>query len=216
MFYFIPKWLIKVYTPTWLSFSLILLRQCVHNKSRYHLKMNMPPLFPSGRRAEIIQSLCTVEEKTSRRARSVSSVKLLLLTMPRRCNQSSLEDIQQHTMTTSINPTLRLPRYSANISDDSNSSQYDSTTRANSIFLFPSSGFCVIENHKPTISARRHMPKQQRLLGNQMNTDPELRWLTTLTPHGAAVALTVYIHCFSCMIMCFWVVLKEIRVQSVL
>lgn len=46
-----------------------------------------------------------------------SSVKLFLLTMPNRYNQSSLEDIQRHTVTASTNPMLRLPRYSANILD---------------------------------------------------------------------------------------------------
>lgn len=71
------------------------------------------------------------------------------------------------------------------------------------------------------------LPKQSETAGypenpqsssvqNQMCPNSELRLLPTLPPCDAIDVYTLYIHCPSCMHMCFWVVLNETRVQSVL
>lgn len=143
--------------------------------------------------------------------------------MPNRYNQSSLEDIQRHTVTASTNPVLRLPSYSANILDISiksvwlnNSSKFHLSVYS---FRFKLAWKSQTDNQSAVTHAKanwdcwlaRNPPKSS--FQNPICPNSERLSLTPLPPCDVIVVYTVYFHRPSCMHMCFWLLLCLLKLE---
>lgn len=144
---------------------------------------------------------------------SVSSVKLLLLTMPNRYNQSSLEYIQQHSYSKYKPHVTTLKSQCKHFQRFNQVSVTQTLKQISSVF----SSLNALYNHKlSTVSHAKakwdcSVARKPPYLPSKNQMCPILNWC--FSPLMLVLYISTVLHVC---IMCFWVVLHEIRVQSVM